>query len=157
MKPTSPLDLLAVAAMVGVVAYVIVRAKYGSLQELPTFAGSTMLFFAAAEAVLGYNLRNRIQRRPGALPVEALTAAKALLVAKASSLTAAVVGGAWLGVLGYVLPRRDELDAASHDTWAAVIGLVSASALVAAALWLEYCCRIPDDPGEQDSGRDGAW
>lgn len=157
VKPTRPLDLAALASMVGVVVYFFVRRDYGSMPPLPTLAGSTMVLFAAAEVVLGFNLRSRIQRRPGAEPVEALTAAKALLVAKASSLTAAVIGGAWLGVLAYVMPRQDEIDAASDDTWAAAVGVLSSAALVGAALWLEYCCRIPDDPGEQDDGRDDPW
>ena len=33
-----------------------------------------------------------------------------------------------------------------------VIGLVGGVVLVAAALWLEYCCRAPDDPTDDAIG-----
>jgi hypothetical protein len=51
-------------------------------------------------------------------------------------------------VLAYVLPLRSELASAASDTITASIGAVCAAALVAAALWLEHCCRTPDDPNE---------
>ena len=37
----------------------------------------------------------------------------------------------------------------AHDTTSAVVALVSGAALIAAALWLEYCCRAPEDPDDQ--------
>ncbi|MDQ5856152.1 MAG: DUF3180 domain-containing protein, partial [Actinomycetota bacterium] len=78
---------------------------------------------------------------------------KALVLAKASSLAGAITGGAWLGVLGYVLPLRSQLQSAASDTVTASIGVVCAGALVAAGLWLEYCCRTPDDPEDAEPDR----
>jgi hypothetical protein len=67
--------------------------------------------------------------------------------------------GAWLGVLAYVLPRRDELTAAEDDFPAAVIGVICAAVLIGAALYLEWCCRTPRDqdnqPPERRSGAAG--
>jgi len=103
------------------------------------------------EAVLGFTVRARIRRRPGTRPIPPLTAAKAVVLAKASSLAGSLVTGAWLGVLGYVLPRRSDLTAAAADTRAAVIGAICAAALVAAGLWLEHSCRTPDPPPRRDS------
>jgi len=41
------------------------------------------------------------------------------------------------------------LEAASSDTFTAVLGVVSSAALVAAALWLESVCKVPpDDEGD---------
>jgi hypothetical protein len=71
-------------------------------------------------------------------------------LAKASSLAGAITTGAWLGVLGYVLPLRSQLQSAASDTVTASIGAVSAGALVAAALWLEHCCRTPDGPDDPE-------
>jgi hypothetical protein len=51
--------------------------------------------------------------------------------------------------LVYVLPKRAQLTVAANDTTSAVVALVSAAALIAAALWLEYCCRAPEDPDDQ--------
>ena len=63
-----------------------------------------------------------------------------------SSLGGSVVGGAWLGILAFVAPRADDFPAAASDTASAVVGAVGAAVLVGAGLWLEYCCRAPDDP-----------
>jgi hypothetical protein len=139
-------DLAAAAAIAAIAVHLLLRLSYGDVPPLPRLAGTTLLAFAAAEVVLGATLRARIQRRPGARPVQALTAAKAVVLAKASSLAGAITGGAWLGVLSYVLPLRSQLPSAASDTVTAVIGLCCAGSLVAAALWLEHCCRTPDDP-----------
>jgi Protein of unknown function (DUF3180) len=146
-------DLLAAAAVAAVLVNLLLQLSYGELPTLPQPAGTTLLAFAIAEVVLGNTLRARIRQRPGTRPVQALTAAKAVVLAKASSLAGAITGGAWLGVLGYVLPLRSQLPAAASDTVTASIGAICAAALVAAALWLEYCCRTPDgpdDPGPDD-------
>jgi Protein of unknown function (DUF3180) len=143
-------DLIAAAAIAGVLVNLLLRLSYGDVPTLPQLAGTTLLFFAIAEAVLGNTLRARIQQRPGSRPVQALTAAKAVVLAKASSLAGAITGGAWLGVLSYVLPLRSELASAASDTVTAAIGVICAAALVAAALWLEYCCRTPDGPDDVD-------
>jgi hypothetical protein len=141
-------DLLAAALIAAVLVNLLLHLSYGEIPTLPQPAGTTLLAFAIAEVVLGNALRARIQQRPGSRPVQALTAAKAVVVAKASSLAGAVTAGGWLGVLGYVLPLRSQLASAASDTLTAVIGVVCAAALVAAALWLEHCCRTPDDPSE---------
>ena len=52
-------------------------------------------------------LRARIRREPGTTPVQPLVAARAVLVAKASSVAGAVVAGAWLGCSSSP-PRRPE-------------------------------------------------
>lgn len=140
-------DLLPVAVIVGLAVNLLVRLNYNSLPALPRLAGATLLVLAVAEAALGVSLRARIQRRPGTRPVEPLAAARAVALAKASSLAGSIVLGGWLGVLGYVLPQRENL-AASGDTASAAVGGVSAAALVAAGLWLEYCCRTPRDDSD---------
>ncbi|GGM44838.1 membrane protein [Longimycelium tulufanense] len=149
-------DLVGVALVAGMVVHLLVRQSYGSLPALPALAGFTLLVLAVVETVLGFALRARIHRKPGTRPVQPLTAARAVALAKASSLLGAIMTGVWVGVLGYVLPQRDELAAAASDTTAAIIGGVSALLLVGAALWLEYCCRTPDGGAESESpnGRD---
>ncbi|MBV9012407.1 MAG: DUF3180 domain-containing protein [Pseudonocardiales bacterium] len=148
MRFTRARDLLAAGAVAAVLANLLLRLSYGDVPALPRPAGTTLLAFAIAEVVLGNMLRARIRHRPGTRPVQALTAAKAVVLAKASSLAGAITGGAWLGALGYVLPLRSQLPSAASDTAAAVIGAVCAGALVAAALWLEHCCRTPEGPDD---------
>ena len=145
---TSPSTLLVAAVAAGLLVNLVVSVSYATIPRLPVLAGLTLLVLAVAEVVLAFVLRARIQRRRGARPVDALAAARAVALAKASSLAGAIVGGAWAGVLAHVLPRRSEVAAAASDTVSAVIGLIGAAALVAAALWLEHCCRTPDDPDD---------
>lgn len=149
MTATRPRDLVAAALGATLVVHLLVTIGYNSLPPLPTLAGTTLLAFAAAETVLGFTIRDRIRQQQYASPVQALTAAKAVMLAKASSLAGALLAGAWLGVLGYVAPRSADFPTAASDTVAATIGAICAALLVAAGLWLEYCCRTPDDPRDE--------
>jgi hypothetical protein len=151
---TSPSVLLVAAVAAGLTVNVLLQAAYGELPPLPLLAGLTPLVLGLAELVLAAVLRARIRRRPGARPVDALATARAVALAKASSLAGALVGGAWLGVLAYVLPLRDRVDAAGADTASAVVGVVGAAVLVGAGLWLEHCLRTPDDTGGPDGPGD---
>lgn len=147
---TNPSVLLVVAVAAGLVVNLAVSASYGALPSLPTSAGVVLGVLGAAEIVFGFIIRNRIAHREGAKPVDALSTARAVALAKASSLAGALVGGAWAGLLAYLLPRQDELTAAAADTPGAVVGVLGSAVLVGGGLWLEYCCRTPDEP---DSSR----
>jgi hypothetical protein len=145
MTATRPRDLLVVALVIAVLANLAVRLSYESLPGFPLLAGVTLGVLGVAELVGGNLLRARIRRKPGTRPVEPLVAARAVVLAKASSLGGAVVAGAWAGLLAYVLPRASTVSAAASDTASGAVGLVCALALVGGALWLEHCCRAPDD------------
>lgn len=149
MKATRPRDLLAVGLVVGLVVNLLVRLTYGSLPAFPLLAGATFGVLAVAEAIAGYSFRARIRHDPGTDRLQPLVAARAVLVAKASSVAGAVLAGCWLGLLSYTAPRSGEISAAAADTASAAVGLVCALALVGAALWLEHCLRAPDDPDER--------
>lgn len=151
---TSPSLLVVAAVAAGLTVNVLLQAAYGELPPLPLLAGLTSLVLGLAELVLAVVLRARIRRRPGARPVDALATARAVALAKASSLAGALVGGAWLGVLAYVVPLRDVVDAAGADTASAVVGVVGAAVLVGAGLWLEHCLRTPDDLGDDPDRSD---
>ncbi len=145
VKPTRGRDLVAAGLVAALMANLLVRLSYGSLPGLPLLAGATLGVLGIAEALAGNALRARIRRRPGARPVQPLVAARAVLLAKASALAGAIMAGAWTGLLLYVLPRSGEVTAASADAVSGVVGLGCALGLVAGALWLERCCRTPDD------------
>jgi hypothetical protein len=148
MRFTRARDLIIPAVLTGLLVHLLLRIGYEQLPPLPTLAGSTLAVLAVVEAVLGYTVRARIARRPGTRPVAPLAAARAVALAKASSLLGAIMLGGWLGVIAYTLPERHEIVAAAADTTSAIIGACCAAALIAAALWLEYCCRTPRRPDE---------
>jgi hypothetical protein len=148
-----------VAAVALVVGYVVVRFNYSRIPPLPRLAGIVAAVVGVAEAAFGWTLRTRIREStrtrgaddrapadPGRRPVPALTAARALLAAKATALAGAAVGGLWLGVLAVVWPQAGQVLAASADRTTALIGVVGAAVMTAGALVLERCLRTPDDP-----------
>ena len=145
MRFTKPRDLLAAGLVAGLLAHLLLRLAYDTLPPLPTFAGFTLLVIAGINLALAFSLRARILRKPGTEPVQPLTAARAVALAKASSLLGAIMGGAWAGVLVYVLPVRAEFEAAGHDMVSAIVGVGCAALLIGAALWLEHCCKTPTD------------
>lgn len=150
MRFTRPRDLTAVALVAGLLAHLLLRLAYDTLPPLPVLAGSTLFVIAIVEVVFAFSLRARIQRRPGARPVQPLTAARAVALAKASSVLGALMFGSWTGLLIFVIPVRDSFPAASNDLVAAVVGMIAALALTAAALWLEHCCRTPTETSGTD-------
>ncbi|WP_033292884.1 DUF3180 domain-containing protein [Amycolatopsis jejuensis] len=149
MHFTRPRDLV-VAAVAGLaLVYVLFLLAYGDLPQLPTLAGVTFAVLAVAEAVLAFSIRSRV--RAGRVH-SAVGIARAVALAKASSLAGAFLGGGWVAAFGYTFPRRDELVAAVSDSRSAVVGVVSSALLVAAGLWLEHCCRTPPESRRGTTG-----
>jgi hypothetical protein len=157
MHFTRARDLVLTGLVAAALVYLLVRVLYGQMPPLPTFAGVTLLVLAAIEGWLGVSLRSRIRNPRKEL--QPLTAARAVALAKASSVLGAIMFGAWLAILAYVLPRRAELAAAAADFRSTVVGVTCSAVLIAAALWLEWCCRTPRDqdnqPPERSSGASG--
>ena len=152
MGPTRPRDLVAVGLVALLVGYLLVRLDYGRIPPLPRLAGLAAAALGVAEAIFGHGLRARIHRSPGnggraerRPPVPALTAARAVMTAKATSLAGAAFGGLWVGLLAYVLPDAGLVLAARSDAVTAAVGLSGAVVMIAGALYLEFCCRTPDD------------
>jgi hypothetical protein len=145
MHFTRARDLVVAGLLATGIVFLTVQVIYGDLPPMPTFAGVTLFVLAVIEAVLGASLRTRIRKPEGGRPVQPLTAARAVALAKASSLLGAIMLGAWLGMLGYLLPRRAEVAAAAADVPSAVIGVGCSAVLIGAALYLEWCCRTPRD------------
>jgi len=155
MAPTRPRDLLAVALLAVIVGNLLTRLFYSYIPGLPIAAALTLGLLGIAEFVGGYLLRGRIERRRGAPPVDPLLAARALLVARASAFAGAAVAGLWAGLLVHTLPDAGTVTAAAADSVTGGIGLVCALLLVGAGLWLEWCCRAPDDrDDESERGAD---
>jgi hypothetical protein len=148
-------DLLVTGVVVGIVVSLLLQFGYDSVPPLPLFAGATLLLLAIIEYVFSFSVRARVEHRSGTRPLPSVTAVRALALAKASSVIGAIMAGAWLALLVYVLPRREHLAVGTGDLRSGVVGLVSAGALIAAGLWLERCLRTPEDPDRLDDGPSG--
>jgi hypothetical protein len=146
MRPTRPGTLLLAFAGAAAAAWVLATQFYGDIPALPWLPLVTLLLLAVAEGVTARATRSRIERRPGTEPVEPLVVARLAALAKASSLAGALFGGLYAGLAVYLLDRRAVLVAAERDLPVAAGGILACGALVGAALWLEWACRVPPSP-----------
>jgi hypothetical protein len=142
MRPTRPSTLTLAALACAAACWLLLRAVYNSLPPVPWTGIPALLAVAAVEAGAGRDVRRRIAGRPGTKPAQPLLVSRLLALAKASSLAAAVVAGVTLGFIGY-LSGLVSATAPRHDLITAAITCAAALVLVAAALFLEYCCRVP--------------
>ncbi|OFJ53774.1 DUF3180 domain-containing protein [Mycolicibacterium grossiae] len=155
MGPTRRRDLLAATAFTAVVGYVLVHGLYRFFPPLTVWTGLSLLAVAAAEGGWAFYVRSKIgagEIGVGGGRLHPLSVARSVMVAKASAWMGAVVLGWWIGVVVYLLPRRGVLRVAEQDTAGAVVAGASAAALVIAAMWLQHCCRSPEDPPEDRDG-----
>jgi Protein of unknown function (DUF3180) len=151
--PTRIRDVVGYAVAVTAITWLALRQWYGDLPRLRWFVPLSLLLLAIAEVLAANQLRDRIRRRPGALPVQPLVAARMLALAKASAVVGAFATGIWAGLLVYAVPRLGQLAAARNDTVTGVVGVVAAIGLTAAGLWLEYSCRAPTPPDSDRRAR----
>jgi hypothetical protein len=153
MKPTRVSTLVVVAVVCAVVTWLVLRPLYQHLPPLPWTGVPALLVAALVEAWMGRDLRARIAGRRGLKPAAPLFVSRMVALAKASSLAAAIVAGIAAGFDVYLsgflsasVPRQDALTA--------IVTFVAAVLLACAALFLEYCCWVPEGPDHDQ--RDGA-
>ena len=147
MHPTSIATLFVLALGTAAVAWVLVANYYGDIPQIPWLPAFTIFALAGFEAFLARTTKARIDRKPGAPPVDPLAVAKYVVLAKASSPAGAIFVGLYGGPLVWLLARAD-LTHARADVPPTATGLVASVALVGAALWLERSCRVPKPPDE---------
>jgi hypothetical protein len=160
MTPTRIRTLLTVAFCCGVLFWLLLRLVYADLPPLPWTAAPTLLLLAVVEAASGRSLRIRMRagrgdgegRGPAAgrggrasRPIPPIAVARMAALAKASSLAAAIFGGLAGGALVYLSGLLGK-PAPRADAYAAGGTLAAAILLAAAALYLEYGCRVPPPP-----------
>ncbi len=138
-----------VAVLAAVATWAVLTAAYSSLPPLTWTGVPALLIAAGAEAWTGRDLRARIAGRPGARPAPPLFVARMVALAKASSQAAALLAGICAGFIIYLsgmtsapIPRGDLINAS--------LSFGACLVLLAAALFLEYCCRVPKNPDGDD-------
>ncbi|SDN45030.1 DUF3180 domain-containing protein [Streptomyces wuyuanensis] len=120
----------------------------GTLPSVPLAAPIVLASIAVVLLATALSLRARLraqrERRPGAKGVEPLMAARAVVFGQASALVAALVSGVYGGVGAFLLGSLDvpaRRDQAIYAGFAVLAGI----AVIAAGLFLERVCRLPDD------------
>ncbi|MBM2617202.1 DUF3180 domain-containing protein [Actinoplanes sp. LDG1-06] len=148
MRPTSISVLIVAGLGAAAVGWLLLSFSYATLPDLPWSPVIVLAVLAVAEALLAQNTAARIQRKPGTPRVDPLAVARYVALAKASSLVGAISTGFSAGLLAWL--AMEPTDAAHGDLPVAVGGVISAAALIGAALWLERSCRIPEQPDTKD-------
>jgi divalent metal cation (Fe/Co/Zn/Cd) transporter len=131
--------------------------SFGTLPAVPVAAPIVLGLIATVLAATALSIRSRLraqrERRPGAKGVDPLLAARAVVFGQASALVAALVAGMYGGTGVFLVisqfdnpPRRDQ---AIYAGAAVLAGI----AVIAAALFLERVCKLPED---KDNNRSAA-
>jgi hypothetical protein len=142
VTPTRPRTLLLIVVLAAAVTWALLTVVYGDLPPLTWTLVPALLIAAGAEAWAGRDLRARIAGRGNARPAPPLFVARIVALAKASSQTAALLAGVCAGFIGYLSGRLDA-PTPRGDLIDASLSFGASLILLAAALFLEYCCRVP--------------
>ncbi|GAA3016415.1 DUF3180 domain-containing protein [Kitasatospora albolonga] len=150
MKPLRLRLLLLIAAVATALAWAGARL-WDSLGHLPGVPAAAPIVLAAVAVVLlatALSLRSRLkaarERQHGARGVDPIGAARAVVLGQASALVSAVMAGVYAGTGIHLLSQLDDPARASQAITAG-LAVLAAAAVVAAALWLQHVCRLPED------------
>ncbi|WP_328872963.1 DUF3180 domain-containing protein [Streptomyces sp. NBC_00287] len=127
----------------------------GTLPSVPLAAPIVLALIAAVLLATALSIRSRLkaqrERRPGAKGVDPLMAARAVVFGQASALVAALVSGMYGGTGAFLLEVLDtpaRRDQAIYAGFSVVAGI----AVIAAAIFLERVCKLPEDDEHNGAG-----
>jgi hypothetical protein len=147
VKPTRPWTLLLIMVVCAAITRALLTVLYSKLPPLSWTFVPAVLIAAAAEAWTGRDLHARISGRAGYKPAPPLFVARMVALAKASSQVASLIAGVAAGFCIYLSGMLDATTPRS-DMIVSSVTFGAALVLVAAALYLEHCCRVPKRPGD---------
>ena len=150
MRPTRTSTLAIVAVVCAAVSWLLLKEVYEHLPLLPWTGVPALLVAALAEAWTGRDLKARIAGRRGLKPAAPLFVSRMVALAKASSLASAVIAGLALGFVIYLSGSLNET-VPRQDAVTAAVTFAAAVVLACGALYLEYCCRVPNAPDRDQS------
>lgn len=150
MKPLRLRLLLGIAAVAAVLSWAGAKL-WDSLGRLPGVPAAAPIVLAVVAVVLlatAISLRSRLKaardRQPGARRVDPIGAARAVVLAQASALVSAVATGIYAGTGVYLLGLLD-VEARKSQAITAGFAVLAGAGVIAAALWLQHVCRLPED------------
>ncbi|WP_439594245.1 DUF3180 domain-containing protein [Microbacterium sp.] len=154
MRRTGPGTLIAAAVLGAVAGFVLDQVLTSSGR--PTFTPAVSLplllvLLGGLVIALAIPIR-RATRGRGATIVNPFRALRTAMLAKASSIVGAALGGFGIGLLVFLLTRPAEPSLGSLG--AVIATAVCGAALVAAGLVAEHLCTIRKDDDDQQPGGD---
>ena len=149
--------LVGVFVVAGILSWAGARLwnSIGTLPSVPLAAPIVLALIAVVLLATALSLRGRFkaqrERRPEAKGVDPLMAARAVVFGQASALVAALVAGMYGGTGVFLLEQLD-IPARRDQAIYAGFSVVAGIAVIAAAIFLERVCRLPED----DENNNGA-
>lgn len=151
MGPTRIRELAAAGACAVVLGFLTGLLAYRWFPPIGVWTGISLLLIAFAEGTWAWLVRAKIaagQIGEGRGSLHPLTVASSVVAAKASAWAGALVSGWWIGLALYFVPRLSWQRTVQEDIPGVLVAAACALVLVVAALWLQYCCKSPSEPGD---------
>ncbi|MEV6168362.1 DUF3180 domain-containing protein [Streptomyces sp. NPDC051954] len=127
----------------------------GTLPSVPLAAPIVLAVIAVILLATALSLRARLraqrERRPEAKGVDPLMAARAVVFGQASALVAALVAGMYGGTGVFLLESLD-IPARRDQAIYAGFSVVAGISVIAAAIFLERVCKLPEDDDDHNTG-----
>ncbi|MEU9731280.1 DUF3180 domain-containing protein [Streptomyces sp. NPDC048002] len=149
--------LAGVFVVAGVLSWAGARLwnSVGTLPSVPLAAPVVLALIAVVLLATALSLRARLraqrERRPGAKGVDPLMAARAVVFGQASALVAALVAGMYGGTGVFLLEVLD-IPARRDQAIYAGFSVVAGIGVIAAAIFLERVCKLPEDDDQDGTG-----
>jgi len=147
--------LAGVFVVAGVLSWAGARLwnSVGTLPSVPLAAPIVLAVIAVILLATAISLRSRLkaqrERRPEAKGVDPLMAARAVVFGQASALVAALVSGMYGGTGVFLLESLD-IPARRDQAIYAGFSVLAGIAVIAAAVFLERVCKLPEDDDHEN-------
>jgi hypothetical protein len=155
VRRTSPAALVGIAIAGAVIGWLLQvgLTTGGAPSFIPPATLYSVLFILAFGLILLGRPVRRLVRGKARRPIDPFFAMRVLVLAKASSLTGALLVGVAAALAAYAVSRAGST--ATPAFWPDVLTAVGSLALLIAGLVVEWWCRIPpqdpaDGPGRPD-------
>ncbi|MER7405538.1 DUF3180 domain-containing protein [Streptomyces sp. NPDC000070] len=149
--------LVGVFVVAGVLSWAGARLwnSIGTLPSVPVAAPIVLALLAVVLLATALSLRARLkaqrERQPDAKGVDPMMAARAVVFGQASALVAALVAGMYGGTGVFLLESLDN-PARRDQAISAGFSVLAGIGVIAAALFLERVCKLPEDDEHDGTG-----
>ncbi|MEU0243071.1 DUF3180 domain-containing protein [Streptomyces sp. NPDC006235] len=149
--------LVGVFVVAGVLSWAGARLwnSIGTLPSVPLAAPIVLALIAVVLLATALSLRARLraqrERQPDAKGVDPMMAARAVVFGQASALVAALVAGMYGGTGVFLLESLD-IPARRDQAIYAGFSVLAGIGVIAAAIFLERVCKLPDDDEHEGTG-----
>ncbi|MEU3889609.1 DUF3180 domain-containing protein [Streptomyces sp. NPDC029041] len=149
--------LAGVFVVAGVLSWAGARLwnSVGTLPSVPLAAPIVLAVIAVVLLATALSIRSRLkaqrERRPEAKGVDPLMAARAVVFGHASALVAALVAGMYGGTGVFLLESLD-IPARRDQAVYAGFSVLAGIGVIAAAIFLERVCKLPEDDENDGTG-----